>query len=147
MLPKATLGLPHTGGKKHRFSVSSSIKKYLLRWRDGDIRQLWLESKSRSKNHSTLPPSSSANKSINIKKARYKGKEGHNGKAIQALQSQEVAHPSNISALVDLQSRHPQNPLLSPLSKYPSTLSVSPEMISSCLFNFPKGSSPGSSNF
>ena len=147
MLPKATLGLPHRGGKKHRFSVSSAIKNHLLRWRDGDIRQLWLESKSCSKNHNTSPPSSSTNKSINIKKARYKGKEGHYGKAIQALQSQGVAHPSNTSALVDLQSRHPQNPLPTPLSNYPATLSVSPEMILSCLSSFPKGPSPGSSNF
>ena len=30
MLPKATLGLPHRGGKKHHFSVSSAIKKHLL---------------------------------------------------------------------------------------------------------------------
>ena len=88
-----------------------------------------------------MPPSSSANKSINIKKARYKGKKGHYGKAIQALQSQEVAHPSNISALVDLQSHHPQNSLPTPFSKYPATLSVSPEMVLSCLLNFPKGSS------
>ena len=147
MLPKTTLGLPHRGDKKHRFSVSSAIKNHLSRWRDGDIRQLWLESKSRSKNHNTLPPSSSTNKSINIKKACYKGKEGHYGKAIQVLQSQGVAHPSNTSALVDQKSRHPQNPLPTPLSNYPATLSVSPEMISSCLSGFPKGSSPGSSNF
>ena len=84
---------------------------------------------------------------LTLRKHRYKGKEGHYGKAIQALQSQGVAHPSNTSALVDLQSRHPQNPLPTPLSNYPATLSVSPEMISSCLSSFPKGSSPGSSNF
>ena len=137
MLPKSTLGLPHRGGKKHRFSVSSAIKNHLLRWHDGDIRQLWLESKSHSKNHNPSPPSSSTNKSINIKKARYK--EGHYGKAIQALQSQGVAHPSNTTTLVNLQSRHPQNPLRTPLSNYSATLSVSPEMTSSCLSSFPKG--------
>ena len=78
-----------------------------------------------------MPPSSSTNKSINIKKARYKGKEGHYGKATQALQSEGVVHPSNTSAFVELPN-------------YPATLSVLPEMTLSCLSSF---LSPGSSNF
>ena len=68
-LPKFTLGLPHRGGKKHHLFVSSAIKNHLLWWHDGDMRQLWLESKSHSKNHNHSPPSSSTNKSNNIKKA------------------------------------------------------------------------------
>ncbi len=131
------------GGKHHRFSVAASLKKRLLRWRDEGITQLWLESTTQKKKSQSSAPTLRIQ---NVKRALYKGREGHYGKAIQCLQSSGVAAPDNPRALEDLHRRHPQSTLPTPSPDLPSALAVLPETVRTCLSSFPKGSSPGASN-
>ncbi len=144
MLPKATLNLPPRGGKHHRFSVAASLKKRHLRWRDEGITQLWLEytTPKKKKSQSSAPTL----RIQHVKRALYKGREGHYGKAIQCLQSSGVAAPDNPRAQKDLHRRHPQSTLPTPSPDLPSALAVLPETVRTCLSLFPKDSSPGASN-
>ena len=139
LLPKTILWLPSRGGKKHRFSASREINTRLSQWDGNNISHLWEVATSQAK---SPRPSTSSN---NLQRALFKGREGHYGKAIQALQSQGIASPNNVSALIDLIHRHPQSPLPPHQANFPPPLSTSPKMVRATLQSFPKDSSPGGS--
>ena len=145
MLPKATLGLPTKRNRSRSFSASSTIRTQLLQWQAGNISQLWCTVTSQLRKHQSSAPMTSV-QSSNLKRALHKGREGHYGKAIQALQSHGIALPSNANALADLQKRHSQGTLPTPMPHQPIPFIASPEMVRTCLLNFPKDSSPGSSS-
>ena len=141
MFAKAVLRLPPRGGKRHRHILSSTIQKRIDRWQNEGIVHLWNEALSDTNN------SYNSTSSPNLKRALFKAREGHFGKAIQALQSLGASSTNNIAALNDLIRKHPQHHLPEYIENIPPTLSVSTEDVLASLKCFPKGSSPGGTKF
>ena len=130
------------GGEKRRIKVTTPLRNRLTRWGNNDVKGLWLEVVERHKK-----------KERGLKQPRGEGdahawclhyaREGHYGKATQALNSAGIASTNDEVAVSELRKRHPISQLPPPRPCSPPALVVNSDQVLAALKHFPLGSSPG----
>ena len=154
LLPHCILANPPNGDRLGWGKLQDIVKERILKWRRGDILNLWDElvsSVSLNRHHhgigrkgmrETGPESLQA---INIRRAKLATQAGQYRKGIQALTSEGLA-PTSESTLEIMRAKHPQSsPPQRPSTPTPSPITVSSTLVSKALHSFPSDSSSGPS--
>ncbi|XP_062510283.1 uncharacterized protein LOC134186046 [Corticium candelabrum] len=144
LFSKAVLRCPPRGGKKKQVIVKTILLSRIRRWKEGDLVSLWEEArldsyrsgKNFNANHTSL-------ESANAKQAFSLAREGRYGDAMRLLSSSGCAPHDDLSAVSELQERHPYHSLPVWITEIPAPLVVTSSSVLEALRGFPKASSPG----
>ena len=144
LFAKAVLRSPPRSGRRRRYVIKSLISDRLLCWQeDNGIIALWDE--ARSESHHWNRGKEGVEALNNARRALRWAREGRYSNALRALGSQGIAPPSDTTALLELQKRHPQRLLTTLDENIPTPITVDSERVLCALRAFPQGSSPGGS--
>ena len=147
MLPKCVLAHPTSFRSLRWQDILDQVMSRLTRWRDGDFDALWTEAVNGCKAtaHSHKKKSPNSFRSQNINRTTRLGKNGQHSKALKALTSEGLAHPSD-DILLEMLSKHPQSampPL--PSAPTPQPVKLEESTILKVVKSFPNGSAGGPS--
>ena len=145
LFPNAVLRCPPHGGKKKRYVVKGMLKSRLEQWESGDIMSLWRDARCDASNLTSGVLKSVSVSQRNTRQALTLAREGRYSNAMRTLGSLGTAAPGDLTAICELQQRHPSHDLPPWVDDIPPSLTVSSESVLTALCSFPRATSPGAS--
>ena len=143
MLPKAVLGPPPRGGRRHARASATFTSDRLTRWLNGERLELWEETVWAA---GKAPPPKPPDEAATLRRAEALAREGFDRKACAALLSDGLC-PTSATTARQLRALHPlaSAPNCGPLSALPMAAYFSEEDVKRCLQSFPRDTAAGPS--